>query len=132
MEVGRISSDSSFEREIGYSRAVVDRDMVYISGTTGFDYRTMEIAADVVGQVEQCFVNIQEALARAEASISDVVRVRYMLREAAEFEAIWPTLRRVFGDIRPAATMIECGLADPRMRVEIEVVARRGRSARLL
>jgi enamine deaminase RidA (YjgF/YER057c/UK114 family) len=131
MTVARISSGSTFEREIGFSRAVVDGDLIYVSGTTGFDYRTMTIGDGIVEQTEQCFVNIESALVQAGASLADVVRVRYLLPRADDFAATWPILLRVLGDVRPAATMIECGLADPRMRIEIEIVARRGRGAEL-
>lgn len=120
-----ISSGSSFERDIGYSRAVADGDWVFVSGTTGFDYATMTIAEDVVAQAEQCLKNIAHALAQADATLGDVVRVTYILREAAEFERCWPVLRHWFGEVRPAATMIEARLADPRIRIEIEVTARR-------
>jgi enamine deaminase RidA (YjgF/YER057c/UK114 family) len=120
-----ISSGSSFEREIGYSRAVADGDWVFVSGTTGFDYASMTIAEDVVAQAEQCLKNIAQALAQADASLADVVRVTYMLREASEFERCWPVLRRWLGEVRPAATMIEARLADPRIRIEIEVTAKR-------
>jgi enamine deaminase RidA (YjgF/YER057c/UK114 family) len=120
-----ISSGSTFERDIGYSRAVADGDWVFVSGTTGFDYATMTIAEDVVAQAEQCLKNIAHALSQADATLGDVVRVTYILREAAEFERCWPVLRRWFGDVRPAATMIEARLADPRIRIEIEVTAKR-------
>ncbi len=121
-----ISSGSSFEQEIGYSRAVVDGDWIFVSGTTGFDYSTMTIADEVVAQTEQCLKNIEAALAQAGASLRDVVRVTYVLPKADDFPPCWPVLRRYFGDIRPAAMMISAGLADPRMRIEIEVTARRG------
>jgi enamine deaminase RidA (YjgF/YER057c/UK114 family) len=120
-----ISSGSSFERDIGYSRAVADGDWVFVSGTTGFDYATMTIVEDVAAQAEQCLKNIAHALAQADATLGDVVRVTYILREAAEFERCWPVLRRWFGEVRPAATMIEARLADPRIRIEIEVTAKR-------
>ena len=120
-----ISSGSSFERDIGYSRAVVDGDWIFVSGTTGFDYRAMTIADGLPEQTEQCLRNIQSALEQAGASLSDVVRVTYILPKAEDFPQCWPILRRYFGDIRPAATMISAGLADPRMRIEIEVTARR-------
>ncbi len=121
-----ISSGSTFEQEIGYSRAVVDGDWIFVSGTTGFDYTTMTIADDVVAQAEQCLKNIEAALAQAQASLRDVVRVTYVLPRAEDFPPCWPVLRRYFGEIRPAAMMISAGLADPRMRIEIEVTARRG------
>jgi enamine deaminase RidA (YjgF/YER057c/UK114 family) len=118
-----ISSGSSFERDIGFSRAVVDGNLVFVSGTTGFDYRTMTISTDVVEQAEQCMRNITEALAEAGSRIEDVVRVRYILPKLDDFEPCWPVLRRYFGEIRPAATMITAGLIDPRVRIEIEVTA---------
>ncbi len=120
-----ISSGSAFEREIGYSRAVVDGDWIFVAGTTGFDYATMTIADDIAAQAEQCFRNIAAALAQAEATLADVVRVTYIVPNASEFSDAWPVLRRWFGEIRPAATMLSAGLADPRMRIEIEVTARR-------
>ena len=119
----RISSGSTFEAEIGYSRAVVAGPWVFVSGTTGFDYSTMTIAEDVVAQAEQCMKNIAAALAEAGASVADVVRVTYLLPDATDFEPCWPVLRRWFGDVRPAATMLSAGLADPRMKIEIEVTA---------
>ncbi|HEY0336556.1 MAG TPA: RidA family protein, partial [Burkholderiales bacterium] len=113
------------EQEIGYSRAVVDGDWVFVSGTTGFDYSTMSIADGVVEQTEQCLKNIAAALHQAGASLNDVVRVMYVLPDATQFRECWPVLRKYFGEIRPAATMISAGLADPRMRIEIEVTARK-------
>jgi enamine deaminase RidA (YjgF/YER057c/UK114 family) len=118
-----ISSGSTFEQEIGYSRAVVVGDWVFVSGTTGFDYGTMTIDGDVAVQAEQTLRNIEAALSQAGASLADVVRVHYILPKAADFEKCWPALRRAFGEICPAATMIEAGLADPRMKIEIEVTA---------
>ena len=120
-----ISSGSSFEAQIGYSRAVVDGDWVFVSGTTGFDYATMRIAEGIVEQAEQCLRNIEHALLQAGATMADIVRVHYIVPAAAEFERCWPVLRRWFGEVRPAATMISAGLADPRMRIEIEVTARK-------
>jgi enamine deaminase RidA (YjgF/YER057c/UK114 family) len=120
-----ISSGSSWEREIGYSRAVVDGDWVFVSGTTGFDYETMTISEDVKEQAEQCLRNIEKALAAAGSVIADVVRVRYILPRVEDFEPCWPVLRRYFGEVRPAATMIAAGLIDPRVKIEIEVTARR-------
>jgi len=119
-----ISSGSTFEKDIGYSRAVVDGEWVFVSGTTGFDYTTMTLADGVVAQAEQCLRNIGAALAEAGATFDDVVRVHYLLPDRAEFEPCWPVLQRYFGDVRPAATMLQCGLSDPRMRIEIEVTAR--------
>jgi enamine deaminase RidA (YjgF/YER057c/UK114 family) len=120
-----ISSGSAFEREIGYSRAVVDGDWVFVSGTTGFDYSSMTISGDVVEQAEQSMSNIVRALEEAGSRIEDVVRVRYILPRVEDFEPCWPVLRKYFGDVRPAATMIAAGLIDPRVKIEIEVTARK-------
>ena len=122
-----ISSGSTFEKEIGYSRAVVDGEWIFVSGTTGFDYKSMTISNDIVEQTEQCFRNIEAALAEAGASMRDVVRANYVVPNAEEFPQCWPVLRKYFGDVRPAAMMISAGLADPRMRIEIEVTARNPR-----
>jgi enamine deaminase RidA (YjgF/YER057c/UK114 family) len=97
-----------------------------VAGTTGFDYATMTIADDVVAQCEQALANVAAALAEAGGSFADVVRVRYLLPNRADFEPCWQLLRRAFGEVRPAATMQVCGLSDPRMRIEIEVTARIG------
>ena len=122
-----ISSGSTFEEQIGYSRAVVDGEWIFVSGTTGFDYATMTLPEGIVEQTEQCFHNIADALDQAGASLRDIVRVTYIVPKAEEFEACWPALRKHLGDVRPAATMISAGLVDPRMRIEIEVTARRTR-----
>lgn len=118
-----ISSGSTFEQEIGYSRAVVDGNWVFVSGTTGFDYATMTISDSLSEQTEQCLKNIEAALHEAGSALSDVVRVTYVLPNSAEFPECWPILRRYFGEVRPAAMMISAGLSDPRMRIEIEVTA---------
>ena len=120
-----ISSGSTFESEIGYSRAVVDGEWIFVSGTTGFDYSTMTLAEGVVAQCEQCFRNIQSALEQADAALSHIVRVHYILPDPEDFPACWPVLRKYFGEVRPAAMMISAGLADPRMKIEIEVTALR-------
>lgn len=119
-----ISSGSTFEAEIGYSRAVVDGDWVFVSGCTGFDYQTMTIADGLLEQTEQALRNIESALRQAEANFADIVRVTYVVPDAEEFPQCWPILRKYFGEIRPAAMMISAGLADPRMKIEIEVTAR--------
>jgi enamine deaminase RidA (YjgF/YER057c/UK114 family) len=124
-----ISSGSPFEEQIGYSRAVVDGDWVFVSGTTGFDYATMTISDDVAQQAEQCLKNIQQALRQAGADLADIVRVHYILPRAADFEACWPVLRRYLGSVRPAATMWSAALLDPRMKIEIEVTARKATPA---
>ena len=118
-----ISSGSTFEAEIGYSRAVRQDPWVFVSGTTGFDYATMTISDSLEEQAEQCLRNIAAALAEAEASLADVVRVTYVLPDASRFPRCWPVLRRYFGEVRPAAMMISAGLSDPRMQIEIEVTA---------
>jgi enamine deaminase RidA (YjgF/YER057c/UK114 family) len=120
-----ISSGSTFEDEIGYSRAVVDDDWIFVSGTTGFVYATMSIPDALLDQTEQCLKNIDAVLRQAGSSLADVVRVLYILPDASQFSQCWPVLRKYFGAVRPAATMISAGLADPRMRIEIEVTARR-------
>jgi enamine deaminase RidA (YjgF/YER057c/UK114 family) len=123
-----IGSGSTFEEEIGYSRAVVQGDWVFVSGTTGFDYETMTISPDLATQTEQCLKNIASALQQAGASLDDVVRVTYVLPKGPDFPQCWPVLRKYFGKVRPAAMMISAGLADPRMKIEIEVTAlRRGK-----
>jgi enamine deaminase RidA (YjgF/YER057c/UK114 family) len=119
-----ISSGSKFEQDVGYSRAVVDGEWVFVSGTTGFDYRSMTISDDLLEQTEQCLKNIQSALHEAGADFADVVRVNYIVPKAERFPDCWPVLRKYFAAIRPAMTMISAGLLDPRMQIEIEVTAR--------
>lgn len=120
-----ISSGSKFETDMGYSRAVVDGEWIFVSGTTGFDYATMMISDDVAAQAEQTFRNIKAAMEKAGFSLADTVRVHYLLPEAGDFPACWPVLRKYFGDVRPAATMFEAKLADPRMKIEIEVTGKK-------
>ena len=120
-----ISSGSQFERDIGYSRAVVDGEWVFVSGTTGFDYATMTISDDLLVQTDQCIKNIQSALRQAGAELADVVRVTYVLPNSARFPECWPILKKYLGEIRPAAMMISAGLSDSRMQIEIEVTARK-------
>jgi enamine deaminase RidA (YjgF/YER057c/UK114 family) len=119
-----ISSGAPFEAAVGYSRAVVDGDWVFVAGTTGFDYTQMTIAEDPAEQARQAFRNIEKALAEAGVSLADVVRVRYYLPDLSDWPWITPVLGEVFGAIRPAATALICGLVDPRMKIEIEVTAR--------
>jgi enamine deaminase RidA (YjgF/YER057c/UK114 family) len=118
-----ISSGSPFEAQIGYSRAVVAGDWVFVSGTTGFDYSTMKISNDIAEQTEQCLKNIASALQQTGSCMADVVRVTYVLPDATQFEKCWPVLQKYFGDVRPAAMMISAGLLDERMLIEIEVTA---------
>ena len=122
-----ISSGSPFEVEIGYSRAVMQGDWIFVSGTTGFDYSTMTIAEDIETQTEQCMKNIAQALAQAGGSLQDIVRVNYVLPDGQEFPKCWPVLRKYLGEVRPAAMMISAGLLDPRMKIEIEVTALKSR-----
>jgi enamine deaminase RidA (YjgF/YER057c/UK114 family) len=119
-----ISSGSKFENDVGYSRAVVDGEWVFVSGTTGFDYDTMTISDNLLEQTEQCLKNIQAALRKAGADFADVVRVNYIVPKGERFSDCWPVLRKYFGASRPAMTMISAGLLDPRMQIEIEVTAR--------
>ena len=121
-----ISSGSSFESNIGYSRAVVDGEWIFVSGTTGYDYQTMTIADNVVAQAEQCFINIENALREAGGSLRDVVRVHYIFTDRNDHAPCWPVFQKYFGDVRPAATMFVADLADEKMKIEIEVTARRG------
>jgi enamine deaminase RidA (YjgF/YER057c/UK114 family) len=120
-----ISSGSTFENEIGYSRAVVDGEWMFVSGTTGFDYATMKISDDVAEQADQTFRNIQAAMEQAGFNLADTVRVHYLVPNADDFKTCWPVLKKYLGDIRPAATMFAAGLADPRMKIEIEVTAKK-------
>lgn len=119
-----ISSGSRFEQAAGYSRAVVDHDLVHVSGTTGFDYASMSIDGDLLAQTEQCFANLSHALAQAGCTLDDVVRVRYLLTDARDFEPLAPVFGKHFARARPAATAMVVGLVDPRMRIEIEATAR--------
>ena len=118
-----ISSGSPFEAQIGYSRAVVSGPWVFMSGTTGFDYKSMTIADNVVDQAEQCFRNVGAVLEQAGVSFADVVRINYLVTRREDFEPIWPVLQRYLGEVRPACTVIVAGLLDPRMLIEVEVTA---------
>ena len=121
----QISSGSKFEAEIGYSRAIVDGDWIWVSGTTGFNYETTTISDNVVEQADQTFRNIQAAMEKAGFSLADVVRATYIFPDARDFEPCWPVFKKYFGEIRPASTMIVAGLADPRMKIEIEVTGKK-------
>ena len=118
-----LSSGSTFEENVGYSRAVIHGNWVFVSGTTGYNYSSMTISDDIIEQAEQCLINIKETLEKAEASLSDVVRVTYILPNANEFESCWPVLNKYFSDIKPAATMFSAGLANDKIKIEIEVTA---------
>jgi enamine deaminase RidA (YjgF/YER057c/UK114 family) len=120
-----ISSGSTFEAAIGYSRAVIDGEWMFVSGTTGFDYATMKISDDVVEQADQTFRNIKSAMEQGGFNLADIVRVHYLFPNAGDFEKCWPVLQKYLGDVRPAATMFVAGLADARMKIEIEVTAKK-------
>lgn len=120
-----ISSGSSFEALVGYSRAVVDGEFVFVSGTTGFDYKAGTISDDVAEQTRQCFRNIEAALAQAEAKLADLVRVVVYLARREDFQVVGPVIGEHLRDIRPANTTVVAELVDPRMLVEIEVTAKR-------
>ena len=124
-----ISSGPQFEHDMGYSRAVVEGDWIFVSGTTGFDYASMSISDNLLDQTEQCFKNIQAALQQAGADLGDVARVTYIVPKGERFADCWPVLRKYFGAVRPAATMISAGLSDPRMQIEIQVTARKAAPA---
>jgi enamine deaminase RidA (YjgF/YER057c/UK114 family) len=124
--VRRISTGSPFEQKIGYSRAVVDRDMVYVSGTTGYDNATMTLPDDAGQQARNAIATIGKALQDAGASLSDVVRIRYYLVDMSVYDAVVAAAGEAFGAIRPAATMVLAGLTTPEMKIEIEVTARIG------
>jgi len=121
----QISSGSKFEAEIGYSRAIVDGDWIWVSGTTGFNYETMTISEDVAEQAEQTFRNIKAAMEKAGFALEDVVRVTYIFPDAADFEPCWPVFRKYMGTVKPACTVIVTGLVDPRMKIEIEVTGKK-------
>jgi enamine deaminase RidA (YjgF/YER057c/UK114 family) len=119
-----ISSGSVFEREIGYSRAVVESGWVFVSGTTGYDYEKMALAEGVVEQCDQAFRNIQAALRQAGARMEDVVRATFILPDRADWPLCWPVVKKWLGNARPAATMMVAGLQVPEMKIEIEVTAK--------
>ena len=118
-----ISSGSVFEEQVGYSRAVCDGKWVFVAGTTGFNYDTMEISDDVVEQCRQTLENIGKVLTEADSGFGDIVRTTYIFPQAEDFKKCWPVLRSYFKNVRPASTMYSAQLADPRMKVEIEVTA---------
>ncbi|GLK81986.1 RidA family protein [Ancylobacter defluvii] len=120
-----ISTGSPFETEAGYSRAVVDGDDIFVSGTTGYDYPTMTLPESVGEQAHGCFRNIAATLEEAGAALADVVRVRYIITRPEYADIVFPIFGQYFGTVRPAATLIVAGLLRPEMKIEIEVTARR-------
>lgn len=127
-----ISSGSTFEAEIGYSRAVVVDGWVFVAGTTGYDYATMTMPERVEEQCRNALGTIERALGAAGASLDDVVRVRYILPDGEDWPPCWPIVSAAFATARPAATMIRAGLQTPEMKIEIEVTARLSERARQL
>lgn len=122
--IKHISSGSDFEKTYAYSRAVVDGDFVYVSGTTGYDYQRMTISDDVVKQAEQCFVNIEKALKEAGSNLNHIVRIKYIVPNKQDFSKCTSVLQKYLSTAKPAATMMEAGLLDDAMKIEIEVTAR--------
>lgn len=121
-----ISTGSTFEKTAGYSRAVVDGNWCFVSGTTGYDYATMQLPDDVETQTRNCLATIAKTLTEAGFTLADVVRALYYVTDRADVARVFAILGETFGDIRPAATMIICELIEPQMKIEIEVTALRG------
>ena len=124
MPLRHISTGSPFEAQIGYSRAVVSGDLVYVSGTTGYDYTTMTLPEDVVDQCRNALATITQVLEQAGSALDHVLRVTYILPDRADFPACWPLTSAAFATARPAAMMLQAGLMEPAMKIEIEVMAR--------
>jgi enamine deaminase RidA (YjgF/YER057c/UK114 family) len=121
-----ISTGSPLEKTVGYSRAVIDGDFAFVAGTTGYDYATMTMPADVTSQSRNCFRTIEAALKEGGFAMADIVRTTYYVTDAKDVDAHFAVCGEVLGDIRPAATLlIVVGLARPEMKVEIEVTAKR-------
>lgn len=121
-----ISSGSPFEKVAGYSRAVVDGDFCFVAGTTGYDYSTMSMPADVTSQTRNCFKTIEGALKEAGFAMADIVRATYYITDANDADTVFPLFGEYLGEIRPAATLlVVAGLYKPEMKIEIEVTAKR-------
>ncbi len=121
-----ISTGSPFEKTAGYSRAVVDGDFVFVAGTTGYDYATMTLPADVTSQTQNCFKTIGNALEEAGFAMADIVRATYYITDAKDADAVFAVCGETLGEIRPAATLlVVAGLYKPEMKIEIEVTAKR-------
>ncbi len=123
MQKQLINSGSIFEKEVAFSRAVVVNNMVFVSGCTGYDYKTMQISDDVAEQTEQTFKNIIWALEQAGSSLKDVVRVQYLVPNPDDFEKCWPVIKKYFGEILPACTASCPALISKTIKIEIEVTA---------
>ncbi|MBI5264825.1 MAG: RidA family protein [Bradyrhizobium sp.] len=121
-----ISTGSPFEKTAGYSRAVIDGDFAFVSGTTGYDYKTMTMPADITTQARNCFDTIQKALAEGGFALADLVRATYYVTNPADADALFAVCGERLGEIRPAATLlVVAALLKPEMKVEIEVTAKR-------
>jgi len=121
-----ISTGSPFEKTAGYSRAVVDGDFCFVAGTTGYDYSTMTMPADVTSQSRNCFKTIEAALKEAGFAMADIVRATYYITDAKDADAHFAVCGEVLGDIRPAATLlVVTGLYKLEMKIEVEVTAKR-------
>ena len=121
-----VSTGSPLEKTVGYSRAVIDGDFAFVAGTTGYDYATMTMPADVTSQSRNCFRTIEAALKEGGFAMADIVRATYYVTDAKDVDAHFAVCGEILGDIRPAATLlIVVGLARPEMKVEIEVTAKR-------
>lgn len=120
-----LSTGSPFEKIAGYSRAVIDGDWCWVAGTTGYDYAAMKMPDSVEEQTRNAMNTIRKALAEGGFDLADVVRATYYITDAAYMDVVFPIVGGYFSDIRPAATMIVCGLVKPEMKVEIEVTAKR-------
>ena len=121
-----ISSGSPFEKTMGYSRAVAQGPFCFVSGTTGYDYKQMEMPADVARQAENALNTIKSALEQAGFALSDVMRANYYIADAADADLVIPVLGKFFGEIRPAATLLVTKLMKPEMKIEIDVTAYKG------
>ena len=124
MQPRHISTGSPFEAQIGYSRAVISGGLVYVSGTTGYDYTTMTLPEDVVDQCRNALATITQVLEQAGSALDHVLRVTYVLPDRADFPSCWPLISAAFATARPAAMMLQAGLMEPAMKIEIEVTAR--------
>ncbi|MCT4655708.1 MAG: RidA family protein [Cohaesibacter sp.] len=125
MGILRISTGSDMEKEAGYSRAIVDGNWCFVSGTTGYDYKTMSMPDNVVDQAHNCFATIRQVLTEAQFKLEDIVRIKYYVTSRSYADAVFPVFGHYLGDIRPAATLIICDLLRPEMKIEIEVTAKK-------
>ena len=120
-----ITTGSTFEAEMAYSRAVVQGDWCFVSGITGYDYATMSLPDGVKAQVRNCFATLAGVLAEADFDMADIVRLQYTVTDRADVPAVAPILREYLDQVRPAATLVVAGLMQPEMRFEVEATALR-------